>query len=114
MEHSVPVAGELSLLVQPRQSHVEPSPRTHVADLPSGPSRGAARGSRSDLELELTELDGEVVGVVLERGNVVGGLAETTVLNVGQPFERPAPDINQVGNSRTSGFRSRCRGLDRG
>ena len=50
------------------------------------------------VERELAELDGEVAGVVLDRRDVVDRLAQTAALRVGQPRERAALDVNQVGD----------------
>ena len=55
------------------------------------------RGDRL-VEGELAELDREVAGVVLDRRDVVDRLAQTALLGVGQPRERAALDVDQVGD----------------
>ena len=50
------------------------------------------------VELKLAELDGQVAGVILDRRDVVDRLAETAGLGVGQPLERAALDIDEVGD----------------
>ena len=50
------------------------------------------------VELQLAELDGEIAGVVLDRRHVVDRLAQATLLRVGEPFEGPALDVNQIGD----------------
>jgi hypothetical protein len=55
------------------------------------------RGDRI-VEDELSELDGEVTGVVLDRRDVVDRFAQATLLGLGQPFEGPALDVDEVGN----------------
>ena len=49
------------------------------------------------IEGELAELDGEVAGVVLDRGDVIDRLAQSALLGIGQPRERTALYVNQVG-----------------
>ena len=49
------------------------------------------------VEDELTELDGEVAGVVLDRRDVVDRLAQAALAGVGQPRERAALDVDEVG-----------------
>ncbi len=60
----------------------------------------AALVERGDglVERELAELHGEVAGVVLDRRDVVDRLAQTALLRVGQPRERAALDVDQVGD----------------
>ncbi len=55
-------------------------------------------GSHGVVELELTEVDGQVAGVVLDRRDVVDRLAQAAGLGVGQPRERAALNIDEVGN----------------
>ena len=50
------------------------------------------------LELELAEDDREVPRVVLDRGYVVNGLSQPTVLRIRQLFERATLDIDQMGD----------------
>jgi hypothetical protein len=50
------------------------------------------------VEDELSELHGEVAGVVLDRRDVIDRLAQATANGVGQPGERLALNINQVGD----------------
>ncbi len=50
------------------------------------------------IERELAELDRKVARVVLDRRDVVDRLAQTAALRVGQPRERAALDVNQVGD----------------
>jgi hypothetical protein len=50
------------------------------------------------VEDKLAKLDGEVAGVVLDRRDVVDRLAQTALLGVGEPGERLALDIYEVGN----------------
>ena len=54
------------------------------------------RGDRL-VEHELTELDGEVAGVVLDRRDVIDRLAQPAALGVGEPLKRAALDVDQVG-----------------
>ena len=60
----------------------------------------AALVDRSDglVEHELAELDGEVPRVVLDRRDVVDRLAQTAAGWLGQPLERAALDVDEVGN----------------
>jgi hypothetical protein len=50
------------------------------------------------VEVELAELDGEVPRVVLDRGDVVDRLAQAAGLGIDEPVERPALDVDQVGD----------------
>ena len=50
------------------------------------------------VEAELAELHGQIAGVVLDGRDVIDRLAQTAVLGVGQPLERLALDIDQVGD----------------
>ena len=50
------------------------------------------------VEDELTELHGEIAGVVLDRRDVVDRLAQPAALWVGEPRKRAALDIDQVGD----------------
>ncbi len=49
------------------------------------------------VERELAELDCKVARVVLDRGDVVDRLAQATGLGIGQPRERAALDVYEVG-----------------
>ena len=50
------------------------------------------------VEHELAELDGEVPRVVLDRRDVVDRLAQTAAGRLGQPLERAALDVDEVGD----------------
>jgi len=50
------------------------------------------------VEVEVPELDGEMAGVVLDRGDVVDRLPQSTGLRIDQPVERPTLDVDQVGD----------------
>ena len=57
-----------------------------------------ADGRGGLVEVEVAELDGEVAGVVLDRRDVVDRLPQPTGLRIDQPVERPALDVDQVGD----------------
>ncbi len=47
---------------------------------------------------EVAELNGEVAGVILDRRDVVDRFAQTAAIRVGQPRERLALDIDEIGD----------------
>jgi len=49
------------------------------------------------VEDELTELDGEIACVVLDRRDVVDRLAQAALAGICQPRERAALDVDEVG-----------------